>query len=131
VSCAHLLELGDSRSSSSSREGRSVANERGELGPHGPAARAALVGPAARLGVDYEEKAARQVVSESASYPYFIQEYGLELWNHAEQSPIGLADLETVREIATDSVCSSVSAARIAPARAGLLPSRPALRLLA
>jgi hypothetical protein len=51
------------------------------------AARAALVGPAATLGVEYEEKAARQVVRESAGYPYFIQEYGLELWNHAEQSP--------------------------------------------
>ena len=69
-----------------------------------PAARAALVGPATTLGVEYEEKAARQVVRESAGYPYFIQEYGLELWNHAEQSPITLADLETVREIVTDSL---------------------------
>jgi AAA ATPase domain len=68
------------------------------------AARAALVGPAATLGVEYEEKAARQVVRESAGYPYFIQEYGLELWNHADRSPIGLADLETVREIVTDSL---------------------------
>lgn len=42
------------------------------------AARAGLVGPAATLGVEYEEKAARQVVRESAGYPYFIQEYGLE-----------------------------------------------------
>ena len=41
---------------------------------------------------------------ESAGYPYFIQEYGLELWNHAEASPIGIADLETVREIVTDSL---------------------------
>ncbi len=69
-----------------------------------PAARAALVGPAATLGVEYEEKAARQVVRESAGYPYFIQEYGLELWNHAETSPISLADLETVREIVKDSL---------------------------
>jgi hypothetical protein len=69
-----------------------------------PAARAALVGPAATLGVEYEEKAARQVVRETAGYPYFIQEYGLEVWNHAETSPIGLADLDTVREIVTDSL---------------------------
>jgi len=69
-----------------------------------PAARAALVGPAATLGIEYEEKAARQVVRESAGYPYFIQEYGLELWNHAERSPITLADVETVREIVTDSL---------------------------
>jgi hypothetical protein len=68
------------------------------------AAHAALVGPAATLGVDYDQKAARQVVRESAGYPYFIQEYGLELWNHAERSPISLADLDTVREIVTDSL---------------------------
>jgi hypothetical protein len=70
--------------------------------PDAPA-RAALVGPAATLGVEFEEKAARQVVRESAGYPYFIQDV-LELWNHAEQSPIGLADLDTVREIVTDSL---------------------------
>jgi hypothetical protein len=52
------------------------------------AARAALVGPSATLGVECQEKAARQVVRESAGYPYFSQEYGLELWNHAERTPI-------------------------------------------
>jgi AAA ATPase domain len=68
------------------------------------AARAALIGPAATLGVEFEEAAARQVVRESAGYPYFLQEYGLELWNHAERSPITRAELETVREIVTDSL---------------------------
>ena len=56
-----------------------------------PAARAALIAPAATQGVKYEEQAARRVVKESAGYPYFIQEYGLELWNHAETSPISSA----------------------------------------
>ena len=84
--------------------------ELGRLGD--PAARAALVGPAATLGVEYEERAARQVVRESAGYPYFIQEYGLELWNHAETSPIGLADLDTVRAIVTDSLERSFFGAR-------------------
>jgi hypothetical protein len=80
-------------------------HELGRLGD--PSARAALVGPAATLGVEYEEKAARQVVRESAGYPYFIQEYGLELWNHAETSPITVADLDTVREIVNDSLARS------------------------
>jgi hypothetical protein len=71
------------------------------------AARAALVGPAAMLGVEFQEKAARQVVRESAGYPYFIQEYGLELWNHAEHTPITSTDLETVREIVNDSLARS------------------------
>jgi hypothetical protein len=68
------------------------------------AARSALVGPAAALGVDFDEQAARQVVRESAGYPYFLQEYGLELWNTVEQSPVTDDDLETVREIVNDSL---------------------------
>lgn len=71
------------------------------------AARAALIAPAASRGLEFEEEAARQVVRESAGYPYFIQEYGLELWNHAETSPITLADLETVREIVGDALARS------------------------
>jgi hypothetical protein len=43
-------------------------------------------------------------VSESAGYPYFIQGYGLELWNHAETSPIASDDVDAVREIVTDSL---------------------------
>ncbi|HYB22549.1 MAG TPA: ATP-binding protein [Solirubrobacteraceae bacterium] len=68
------------------------------------AARAALVQPAASRGVDLQEQAARQVVREAAGYPYFLQEYGLELWNHAESSPITLADVQAVHEIVTDSL---------------------------
>jgi AAA ATPase domain len=68
------------------------------------AARAALVGPAATLGVAYEEPVARRVVEETAGYPYFLQEYGRELWNHAERSPIAMGDLETVGDIVKDSL---------------------------
>jgi AAA ATPase domain len=68
------------------------------------AARTALVAPAATRGVEYEERAARNVVRESAGYPYFIQEYGLELWNCAERSPISVSDVDAVREIVRDSL---------------------------
>jgi hypothetical protein len=68
------------------------------------AARTALVAPAATRGVEFDEAAARVVVRESAGYPYFVQEYGLELWNHAESSPIGAPDVDAVREIVTDSL---------------------------
>jgi AAA ATPase domain len=71
------------------------------------AARSALIAPAATRGVSYEEPAALRVVDESAGYPYFIQEYGLELWNHAETSPITSADVEAVREIVTESLARS------------------------
>ena len=69
-----------------------------------PAARAALLAPAGTRGVDYQKDAARRVVREAAGYHYFIQEYGLELWNHAETSPITTTDVEAVREIVTDSL---------------------------
>lgn len=68
------------------------------------AARAALIQPAATLGVELEERAAQAVLRESAGYQYFLQEYGLELWNHAETSPITTGDVDAVREIVTDSL---------------------------
>ncbi len=70
------------------------------------AARAALVGPAAMRGIDYEPDAVRLVVAEAAGYPYFLQEYGLELWNHAEESPISVDDVVTVRETVRDSLAA-------------------------
>jgi hypothetical protein len=72
-----------------------------------PAARAALVGPAASLGVEYQDDAAGRVVAQAAGYPYFIQEYGLELWNHAERSPITTSDLETVEPIVKEALAQN------------------------
>jgi hypothetical protein len=69
-----------------------------------PAARSALVGPAAAAGANFDEEAARQIVAEAAGFPYFIQEYGRELWNFAEATPITLADLDAAREIVKDSL---------------------------
>ncbi len=77
------------------------------------AARSALIAPAATRGVSYEEPAALRVVHESAGYPYFIQEYGLELWNHAETSPITSADVDAVREIVTDTLARNFFATRL------------------
>ena len=65
-------------------------------------ARAALVKPATTLGVDFDEDAARAVVGLAAGYPYFLQEYGRELWNAAEGPRITMADLEEVRDIVKD-----------------------------
>jgi hypothetical protein len=69
-----------------------------------PAARSALIGPASAAGANYDEDAARQIVDEAAGFPYFIQEYGRELWNYAETTPITLTDLEGAREIVKDSL---------------------------
>ena len=69
-----------------------------------PAARSALIGPASAAGANYDEDAARQIVTEAAGFPYFIQEYGRELWNYAETTPITLTDLDGAREIVQDSL---------------------------
>jgi hypothetical protein len=63
------------------------------------AARSALITPAARQGVEYEEEAARKIVAESGGYPYFIQEYGRVLWREVENSPITVADFDFTREL--------------------------------
>jgi hypothetical protein len=77
------------------------------------AARAALVGPAGTLDLHFEEAAARAVVKEAAGYPYFIQEYGLELWNHVERSPITIDDVDTVRETVNDTLAASFFGPRL------------------
>ncbi|HEY5194052.1 MAG TPA: ATP-binding protein [Solirubrobacteraceae bacterium] len=76
------------------------------------AARSALVSPAATRKVSYEEAAALSVVREAAGYPYFLQEYGRELWNHAETSPITSADVDAVSEIVTDSLARNFFSTR-------------------
>jgi hypothetical protein len=68
------------------------------------AAWSALVGPASTAGVAYDEKTARLIVNEAAGFPYFLQEYGRELWNFAETSPITEADLDGARPIVKDTL---------------------------
>jgi hypothetical protein len=81
-----------------------------------PAARAALVGPATARGVAFDEDAVRAVVGDAAGYPYFIQGYGLELWNQAERSPITTGDVDEVRETVRDALAASFFGPRLAMA---------------
>jgi hypothetical protein len=64
-----------------------------------PEARVALVKPAALLGVEFAPDAANEVIRLAAGYPYFLQEYGRELWNAAEASPIAMTDVDEVRDL--------------------------------
>jgi hypothetical protein len=77
------------------------------------AARAALIAPAGTRGVQYDEDAARRVVRDSAGFPYFLQEYGLELWNYVESTRIGESDVEAVSEIVRDSLARSFFGTRV------------------
>lgn len=79
-----------------------------------PAARIALIKPAATLGVEYDEDVARAVVDMAAGYPYFLQEYGRELWNAAEVPSISLADVEEVRDLVKEQLARTFYGTRFA-----------------
>ncbi|OZC87740.1 ATP-binding protein [Rhodococcus sp. 05-340-1] len=57
-------------------------------------ARDALVTPITRLNQDISVEATDYIVAASDGYPYFLQVFGHELWQAAQQSPFTLADAE-------------------------------------
>jgi hypothetical protein len=78
-----------------------------------PEARVALIKPAAILGAEFAPGAAQEVVRLAAGYPYFLQEYGRELWNAAETSPIVMADVEEVRDLVQEQLARTFYSTRL------------------
>jgi hypothetical protein len=72
----------------------------GALDP--PDARLALTAPAQEQAVAYDEEALEAIIELTQGYPYFLQEWGAQAWNAAQQSPITGADISiaTARAIA-------------------------------
>jgi ABC-type transporter Mla MlaB component len=66
----------------------------------GEDARRALVVPAEKQGVEFEEAAVDEIIRSTNGYPYFLQEWGQHCWRVAEQSPITLEDAQTATESA-------------------------------
>ena len=64
-------------------------------------ARKALVAPAERLGVQYEEDALLEILSQTKAYPYFLQEWGKHSWHCASASPITLENARSATDLAT------------------------------
>jgi AAA ATPase domain len=58
------------------------------------AARAALVHPAKNEGVDFQADAVEEILRVTERYPYFIQEWGFQVWNSAPGSPIQFAHVQ-------------------------------------
>ena len=56
--------------------------------------RHALRDPAQDEGADFTDEALDEIVRLTHGYPYFLQEWGYQSWNHAPQSPIQLADVQ-------------------------------------
>jgi len=60
-----------------------------EIGPLDPdAARTAIAIPAWKEGVSFDDGAVDAILEATRNYPYFVQEWGFQVWNRAPSSPI-------------------------------------------
>lgn len=59
----------------------------------------ALVDPAAKGGVAYEDGAAEAIVAYTEGYPYFLQEYGSIVWDLGDGETISRTDVEEAQEL--------------------------------
>jgi len=74
-----------------------------EIGALAPEqASAALAIPANDLGVNYTVEALELIVQEARGYPYFLQEWGYHIWNHATSNPIQADDFHSIHPVVVD-----------------------------
>ena len=64
-----------------------------------PDAVRALQDPVLAEGVLFEPDALQEIFSFTQGYPYFLQEWGYQAWNHAETSPIGISVIRETSEL--------------------------------
>lgn len=70
-----------------------------DLGPLAkPDAFRALQDPVVAAGVRFEESALEEIFRLTQGYPYFLQEWGYQSWNHATASPVTLATVQAATE---------------------------------
>lgn len=72
-----------------------------EIGPlTETAAKRALELPAKKMHVEYRPDALMEILLQTQSYPYFLQEWGKHSWYCAQQSPITLENVKDASELA-------------------------------
>lgn len=59
----------------------------------------ALQDPVKAAGVEFEANALKEIYRLTKGYPYFIQEWGYQAWNHAATSPITLPVIQETTSI--------------------------------
>jgi hypothetical protein len=64
------------------------------------AARAALANPARRQSVAYRDDALEEILRVTERYPYYLQVWGLHVWNLAPASPIRFDDARKAKPLA-------------------------------
>lgn len=72
-----------------------------EVGPLSPkASKDALVLPAKKENVEFDESALEEVLEKTKGYPYFLQEWGKHCWQCAKETPITLDDAKCATSLA-------------------------------
>lgn len=84
----------------------------------GSAARAALVVPAEREGVRYEEEAVNRALELTQGYPFYLQEFGKHIWNLAPTSPVTAKNVDDALPRAEESLDRGIYEVRIQRATA-------------
>lgn len=59
----------------------------------------ALQDPVKILGVEFAGDALEEIIRNTHGYPYFLQEWGYQAWNHAQTTPITLEDIQASTEV--------------------------------
>jgi hypothetical protein len=70
-------------------------------------AESALRSPVRNQNADFDDAAIAEVIRETKGYPYFLQQWGHEVWNIAEQSPITLANVSDASKAAVSKLDQS------------------------
>ncbi len=60
-----------------------------------------------------KDDAVARVYEVTQGYPYFLQEWGCQLWNHVEEEPISLTDVNDVRPKVLERLDSSFFRVRV------------------
>ena len=72
-----------------------------EIGPlTSDDAKLAIAKPAEAEGVEIEPAALDAIVSQTQCYPYFLQEWGKQVWDVAVKSPISTSDVKIASDLA-------------------------------
>ena len=72
-----------------------------EIGPlPPPAAKIAITKPLSQYGVAIKDDALDGIMDQTHGYPYFLQEWGKQVWDTATTSPITRDDVDRASEIA-------------------------------
>lgn len=79
-----------------------------EVGPlSDSSARTAIEKPLWQQGVNIDENALSTILNQTHGYPYFLQEWGKQVWDAAADSPIQPSDVEIASKIAVAALDAS------------------------